>query len=520
MRRFAALVVGLVAPLSIVAPTAASAAAVEPKADIAWSPCPENTAVDCGTLAVPVDWKNPAGGTVNVAVARRKAADPAAKIGALVLGAGGPGGSGVNLVLGSDQRFSPELLRRFDIVGFDHRGVGRSNPVVCSESVMLEAPASPLIKNQAEFDAWVAFNAKLRTDCRARTGPLFDHVDSLSAAKDLDAFRAALGEQKISYWGGSYGTLLGQTYAENFPSRVRAAVLDSTMDHSLGTAAFMATETWGTQDGFNEFVAWCQRETSCLQNGEDVRAIWRDLLAKADRGEIIDPSRPDTPISAFEIIDHAVGAFYDPRRWPTLSQTIDELSRAAVKAGTFAKPVTKAASSQENLIRNPTQVFCLDYRLPVRDFAQWNSLVKSQAKIAPDMRYSTLAIFPVVSCLGQPDPIPNPQHRLKVRTQTPVLVANSLHDPATVYPWALSTTAQLGRSGRLLSYEGWGHIVYGRGPCATSAIDGYVLNLTVPPRGATCPAVPPAQAKTLGDNPLHQDFAPKAPGQPGWGFPS
>ncbi|MFI6501535.1 alpha/beta fold hydrolase [Nonomuraea typhae] len=521
MRRFAALLIGLAVPLSAVAPSMASTAPVETKADIAWSPCPENPAVDCGTLAVPVDWNNPQSGTITIGVARRKAADPAARIGALVLGAGGPGGSGVNLVIGSHQRFSPELLRRFDIVGLDARGTNRSNPVVCSASVLAESPGSPLIKNQAEFDAMVAFNEKLRADCRARTGPVFDHVDSLSTAKDLDAFRAALGEQKISYWGGSYGTLLGQNYAETFPGRVRAMMLDSTMDHSLGTAAFMATETWGAQDGFNEFAAWCKRDTACLQNGKDLRAIWRDLLAKADRGEVVDPSRPDVPVTAFEIIGKAFGSFYDPRNWPFLSQTIDELSRSAVKAGTFAKPAAeKAANTQENVVRVPSRILCLDYRLPVRDFAEWNALMRSQAKIAPDMRYSTLAIGPVALCLGQPDPIPNPQHRLKVRTQTPVMVANSLHDPATVYPWALSTTAQLGRSGRLLSYEGWGHIVYGRSACTTSAIDDYILNLTVPRPGATCPAVPPAQAKTLGGNPLHEDFAPKAPGLPGWGFPS
>ncbi|MEV7005544.1 alpha/beta hydrolase [Streptosporangium sp. NPDC051022] len=516
MRRLTALLLGLAIPFSVLTPAAsATAQAAGPRPAISWTPCPEDPATECGTLAVPIDWKRPAGGTFNVGVARHKATDPAARIGTLALGVGGPGGSGVELVLYSAQIFSPEILRRFDIVSLDPRGTNRSHPVVCSTDLMLQAP-DLILKSQADFDRRLAYNERLRADCRARTGPLFDHVDSLSTAADLDAFRAALGEEKLSFWGGSYGTLLGQQYAERYPRRVRALALDSTMDHSLDTQSFMDTETWGAQDAFNEFVAWCDRDDRCLQHGQDVKALWKKLLARADRGELPDPEQPDIKMTAFTLIGTAVNHFYDPGAWPFFSQLLADLnSGRAPRQG--ALPLR--ADGAEEVTPNPIPILCQDFRLPVRDYREYSAHLRRSEKIAPDMRYSTLSILTVVSCLGQPDPIPNPQHRLRVRTDTPVLVTNSLHDPATVYPWATSTARQLGRSGRLLTYEGWGHIVYGRHEtCATEAVDSYLISQTLPARGASCPAVPPTNEA----NRLQELIAPRLPLPliPRWTSPS
>ncbi|NRQ39275.1 alpha/beta fold hydrolase [Nonomuraea sp. NN258] len=530
MRRLSALLSGLLVSVSLVivspvspAAAAATASTATPAAGpIDWAPCPQFPDVECGTLTVPIDWNDPAAGTFGVGVARRKATDQAARIGVLVLGAGGPGGSGVNLVLGSPHTFSPELLRRFDVVGLDPRGTNRSHPVVCSTELLRQAP-DPLLKSQADFDRALAYNERLRADCRARTGPLFDHVDSLSTAADLDAFRAALGEERLTYWGGSYGTLLGQLYAERYPHRVRASTLDSTMDHSLGTRAFMDTETWAAQDAFDEFVAWCARDERCLQHGRDVRAFWRNLLARADRGELGE-------LTASELIGAAVGHFYDPANWLPFSQLLAELDAGrapspdalALTTGLPAHPAAQAQGQEQQgqaqeVSRYPFQIFCLDFRLPVRDYREFAGHMRRQARIAPDMRYSPLSLGPVVSCLGQPDPIPNPQHRLKVRTGTPVLVVNALHDPATTYPWALSIARQLGRSGRLLTYEGWGHIGYGRGDCVTAATDAYLLSRTVPARGARCPAVPPAENPPAENRTLRELVTP-LPGTPGWGL--
>ncbi len=504
MRRLAVLLTGLLIPLTPLSPaspltSAASAATrtAEPASAISWAPCPEEPAVECGTLAVPIDWSHPEAGTFDVGVARHRATDPAARTGVLALGAGGPGGSGVEMVFGGIRYFNPEILRRFDLVGLDPRGTNRSHPVLCSADLLAQEP-DPIMKSQADFNGRLAYNERLRADCRAHTGPLFDHVDSLSTAADLDAFRAALGEERLTFYGGSYGTLLGQQYAERYPRRVRAFVLDSTMDHSLDTRGFLDTEAWTAQDSFNEFVAWCDRDSGCLQHGKDVRALWRRLLARADRGELRVPGPDGTPVpvSAFMLINAATGTFYYPD-WQGLSQLLADLDSGRAPRRDALTALTAPVDGAQEVAPNPAQIFCLDYRLPIRDYREYDRHLRRTAKIAPDMRYSSIAVGLSASCLGQPAPIPNPQHRLKVRTDTPLLVVNSLHDPATAYPWALSTSRQLGRSGRLLTYEGWGHIVHGNGTCATEAIDSYLISQTLPPAGTRCPAVPPAEVNTL-----------------------
>ncbi|MFI0191092.1 alpha/beta fold hydrolase [Streptomyces sp. NPDC017082] len=175
---------------------------------------------------MPVDWARPGGPRLDSAVARRKATDPGARIGSVVFGPGGPGDSGVERVASGIGRFSPEVRRCFGIVSFDPRGVGGSNPVTCSGGILAERP-SPELKSQADFDATLAYNRRLRADCRARTGPVFDHLDTAQTVRDVDALRAALGERKLAFHGSSYGTVLGAQYAESYPRRVRAMVLQA-----------------------------------------------------------------------------------------------------------------------------------------------------------------------------------------------------------------------------------------------------------------------------------------------------
>jgi pimeloyl-ACP methyl ester carboxylesterase len=490
MRRLATLFMGLAVSL----PLLSLPSQAETPEQIAWSPCPEDASAECGKLAVPIDWANPSGATFELAVARRKAADPAKRRGALFLGAGGPGGSGIDMVVHGRGYLSPDLFGSFDLIGFDHRGTNRSNPILCSADLLAEQP-SPLLTSQADFDRARAYNDRLRADCRARTGPLYDRVDSRSAAHDLDAFRAALGEQQITYYGISYGTLLGQMYAESYPQRVRAMTLDSTMDHSVDTRRFMDTETWGIQDGFEEIEAWCERSTSCAQHGKDFGDFWGGLMARADRGELPVPGVPGAKLTVFDLVQGMRGAQYEPAGWADFSRSLAELDAGAATAATLPRLLGEqqarlfTQASDAGVQRNPTEIFCQDFAVPVRDYREYARNLRRQAKIAPDMRYSDLSVmFPVI-CMRS-DPVPNPQRPLRTKTETPVLVTNALHDPATVYPWATSTARQLGASGRLLTYEGWGHGVYGRGACATGAIDGYLIDRVVPAKGARCPAEP------------------------------
>ncbi|MCO1595401.1 alpha/beta hydrolase [Micromonospora sp. RHAY321] len=464
-------------------PASPANARPRPLPSIDWQPCAGDATAECGTLSLPIDWRRPGGERFDLALARRVATDPSARTGTLVFGPGGPGDSGVDRVVAGSSRFSADLRRQFDIVSFDPRGTGRSHPVVCSKDLLARQPQ--LLTDQAQFDTTLAGNALLRADCRARTGPLYDHVDTTSAARDLDAVRAALGERRLTFHGSSYGTLLGTRYAELYPHRVRAMVLESTVDHSLGTSAFLDTQAVTGEDSFDEFVAWCDRTAACALHGRDVRSVWAGLHARAERGLLTDPARPSVVLTPFELSRLAHRELYDPR-WPKLAGWIASLDAAATPSA--VAPVER--STGDAVAPYPFAVFCQDWSLPVRDYREYAGHLRRVARLAPDLRYAP-ALFALVTCLGTPTPVANPQHRLRVRTDVPLLLAATRHDPASGYNWATNVARQLGDHGLLLTYEGWGHGSYTTSPCVGGAVDRYLTSVVVPRPGTTCAAVDP-----------------------------
>ncbi|WUR60517.1 alpha/beta hydrolase [Micromonospora chokoriensis] len=460
-------------------PASPAAARPQPGPTIDWQPCAKDATAECGTLSLPVDWNRPRGERFELELARR-VADPAAREGVLVFGPGGPGDSGVDRVVDGSSRFSADLRRRFDIVSFDPRGTGRSHPVICSRELLGRQPQ--VITGQAQFDATLANNALLRADCRARTGALYDHVDTTSAARDLDAIRAALGERQLTFHGSSYGTLLGQRYAELFPGRVRAMVLEAAMDHSLDTRAFLDTQAVTAEGAFDEFLAWCARSADCVLHGRDVRALWAGLHSRAERGTLTDPDRAGAALASFELSRLAHKQLYDTWRWPGLAEWIVRLDGPGTpRVNTL---------SDEAVAPYPFAVFCQDWNLPVRDYRENAGHVRRSGQLAPDLRYPP-ALFALVTCLGTPTPVANPQHRLRVRTDVPLLIAATVHDPASGYGWARNVARQLGRHGVLLTYQGWGHGSYSSSPCVQQLVDAYLIDLVVPARDAGCPAVEP-----------------------------
>ena len=497
-RRFRTTTWGVVLGVTLagvtVVPAAAGqgAAATVVRPALQWADClpePGDTEEDkelikgsqCTTLQVPVDWAHPNGPTFGLALARRTAKS-ADRVGALIFGPGGPGDSGVERIRTGIGRFSENLQDRFDIVSFDPRGIARSNPVKCSAALLAKQP-SPIIKSQAEFDQTIRYNKELSKDCRANTGPVYDHIDTLQTVRDLDAIRQALGEQKLTFHGSSYGTLLGEQYAEVYPQRVRAVVLESVVDHSLGTRAFLNTQAETSQDSFDEFVKWCERSTSCSLHGTDVRKLWAELLIRADHGELADPKRPQVALTAFTLSYTAFRTFYDPQ-WPQLADLLKQLDESK-------SPVVVDPPTPTGLQSNPFAVFCQDWSLPVTNYQQYAANLRQLAAQYPEMKYPG-ALLANSTCLGSPTRVDNPQHRLKVRNlQTPLLLINSIHDPASGYNWATNVARQLGHSGLLVTYEGWGHGSYTTSSCMGTAVDNYLVSLKLPKRGSTCPAVPP-----------------------------
>ncbi|MFI6480228.1 alpha/beta fold hydrolase [Nonomuraea sp. NPDC050663] len=478
MRRRSSLFAAVLAAALCVLPAAPVSA--EPAGAITWAPCEEEPTTECGTLAVPIDWSRPDGPTIDMAVARRKATDPSARVGTLVINPGGPGGSGVEAVYGAPDFFTEELRKRFDIVGFDPRGVGRSHPVICSASVYNRMPHA-VMKSHADFLRWTVYAKILRADCRARTGPLYDHVDSRNVARDMDALRAALGEEKLNYYGISYGTLIGQMYAELFPSRIRAMALDSNMDHSLGVKAFLDTEAAGVEDAFDQFVGWCDQEPSCALYGKDVRAVWERILAKARAGTLYWPGAEDRPVTELQVLYNGVLGTEGPA-WQLLSEVMRMLDGG--EPPSWIPPLPGRQPVSGPVAELPTAVLCQDYNLTVRSYREYASLLRSSKRLAPDMRYNPMPIEDLPVCLNHPTT--NPQHRLNYTGEATILLASSLHDPSTPYAWTANVARQLGSKARLLTYEGWGHRIYGKEECSTVPIDNYLISLTLPPEGYRC----------------------------------
>ncbi|WP_250007506.1 alpha/beta hydrolase [Actinoplanes sp. M2I2] len=458
--------------------TGASSASPRAGAGPVWRDCPEHPAdprVRCASLTLPVDWARPDGPTFELALAKRSAANPADRIGTLMFHPGGPGRSGVDAVF-DERYFNPEVLRRFDVVGFDPRGVGRSNPVLCSADLLARRP-HPVPATRAAYDSLVSYNRALYEDCRKHTGPLAGHLDSVSVAHDVDAVRAALGEETISFYGVSYGTLTGQAYAENYPHRVRAMVLDSPMDHSQSARSFFVTHAAAAEDLFQQFASWCGRTTTCALHGRDVPALFASLSDRADRGDLGSYTR-------YGLTTEFQFTSWLPAAWPGLAERL-----AALDSGPAPAPGRAATTAEVRPL--PDLAFCQDWNLGIRGFADFSRLIERAEGVAPHLRVGAAGAESFSFCVGHPGKVGNPQHRLDAALRRPALVVAAQHDPATPRHWAATVTEQIGHA-RLFTYQGWGHGVYRQHlPCPNGVVDRYLIEGRLPARGATCAAVDP-----------------------------
>ncbi|MBP2320410.1 pimeloyl-ACP methyl ester carboxylesterase [Kibdelosporangium banguiense] len=320
------------------------------------------------------------------------------------------------------------------------------------------------------------------------------------------AIRRSLGEKKINYYGVSYGTLMGQQYAERYGDKIRAMVIDSNMDHSLGMRGFAVTEAQTAESSFTEWVKWCDRTVSCALHGKDVTKVWDGLLAKADRGEVTNPGDPTRKFTARDIIGDAFGAFYGPD-WKAHAQAVAELDsqRPAPRLQAFA---------DEEVNEVYQAAFCSDWSLPVRDFAEYKALEATENAITPHMRGGAIGHAAITGCIGLPEKVNNPQHRLNIKNAPKILMLNALYDPATPYSWAVDAHHQSRDKTVLLTYEGWGHGVYGRSECTKVAVDVYLATLKTP-QVKRCAAVEPSATVALGAGKDKLPAGPK-PGIPGW----
>ena len=474
-----------------------------PASDIAWAPC-GSVGGECATIRVPVDWAHPAGETFELAIGRLPALDPGNRIGTLFLNPGGPGGSGIDSFILNDNLFSNAVLRRqFDLVSWDPRGVERSQAIVCSTELVNQVPFL-YPRTQAEYDAMVANNRKLGEDCRARSGPLFDHVDTLSTVRDMDAIRAGLGEEKISYYGVSYGTQIGQQYAEEFPERIRAMVLDSNIDHSITSDfRYLQTNTEDFEKSFLAFAEWCEHAPVCKLYGRDVVAVWESLYQRALAGTLVDPTT-GRRVGVEGLRGNLYAGMYNLNG--RLLKLVNRLW--SLDTGTPDTPPAPPPPVEEEEVTpyGYQAILCEDWKFPTRSFHELDAYRRALEGMYPHTQM-TFSWGEIPGCYGFSAKVNNPQHRLSAPDAPPILMLSARHDMATPYDWNIASHRQL-KTSVLLQQDGIGHRQYGR-PCVTESVDRYLTTLVTPPKDTHCAADwPSAPLDTLEGNLLLPSIRP------------
>jgi pimeloyl-ACP methyl ester carboxylesterase len=465
---------------------------------ISWSPCNKQLGpFECGTVQVPLDYDSSAGGTISIALARLPASDPARRIGSLFINPGGPGGSGIDVVLGAGPfLYSDEVRARFDIVGFDPRGIIRSTAFRCFGN---EKQWEPFFTPYAfpstpeEQAVWEAADRYLDGACARRGGAIGDHMSTANVARDLDALRQAVGDDQLTYVGYSYGSFLGVTYANLFPDKVRALVIDGVLDPiawTTGVGNEGATTPFstrlrsdaGAQATLDEFFRLCDAGTCAFGPGSAARFAALVARLKAD----------PTVMHFSVLIGMTLGAMYDSSSWEEFAALLADIEAAtssspALRARVNAflnRPlyISKRAFPQyPNFVEGFPAVACADSDNPDA-YASWASAAASSiGTFGPLWTWvsSICAEWPTADSDRYMGPF-------TARTANPVLVVGNLFDPATRYEGA-QTVAELLPNSRLLTVNGWGHTSLFISACADDAVSSYLLTSIPPPAGKVCP---------------------------------
>jgi pimeloyl-ACP methyl ester carboxylesterase len=454
-----------------------------------WRPC--DTGFQCALLVVPFDYAQPDGPRFTLPVVRLPAADPAQRIGALVINPGGPGASGVQYALGARFEFPAAILDRFDIVGFDPRGVGASQPALnCMTGPQLDTffatddePSGP-----AQLTRVVAESKLFDAECERNSAALLPYVGTQNSARDLDVLRSALGESRLTYLGKSYGTYLGSWYAQMFPRHVRALVLDGAVDPDQSSLQATVAQGVGFQDAFGSFAAWCLASPGCpLGRGSlaaaEVKA--EALIARANSAPLASHLGDGQVADGAMLLYGVADALYSRAFWPILRTA---LTSAFAGDGTGLLELANQLygrmpnGTYSTLANAVTAIDCLDRPWP-RSLAPWQAAASTAQRAAP--MFGAAIVWGSLACAYWPVPA-YPLPRIRAAGAPPILVVGTLRDPATPYRSAQALAGDLA-SGVLLGWNGDGHTAYGEGSaCVDTIVDNYLINLAVPRSGTIC----------------------------------
>ncbi len=464
--------------------TSTSTTAPLPVAPISWVPC---GALQCGTVTAPLDYARPDGPSIQIAVARHPAVDPAERIGSLVINPGGPGGSGIDDIPNELPALDPQVLARFDIVSFDPRGVERSAPVDCAPVGGTSATAAatpaplpdPVPITPAARTGLLENDRAFAAQCERASGDILPFVGTVDSARDLDRIRQALGDTTLTFVGHSYGTLLGATYAALFPTHVRAMVLDGAIDPALSTTQYATDQAASYEAQFEQFATWCTMSAACAWHptGDPTAAVLA-LIQETETRPLAAATGTAGPAALYDAL---LAALEHEGSWPTLAGAL-----AAAVAGDGG-PVSSLSASYANSGSSNAQeaeqaIDCLDHPV-ARDPAGYPALADRMGRDAPV--FGPLLAWDLLGCAVwpvSPTRIPAP---VSDPGAPPVLVVGTTGDPVTPYSWARSLAGEL-TGGVLLTWSGRSHVAEFYSPCVRSAVQSYLIDGVTPSAGTTC----------------------------------
>ncbi|MBO0870596.1 MAG: alpha/beta hydrolase, partial [Micromonosporaceae bacterium] len=474
-----------VSPTSGAAPSAPSASGPS-VGTVAWQDCTDtasgilprlapNTEYDCGSIQVPQDWKAPQNGDkFDIALMRVRNRNQTDRIGSLIVNPGGPGGSGIEIAAYLSLELPGDILNRFDVVGFDPRGVGRSSPAIkCFANSDMDKAfgLDPDPVKMADFNTLASLWQKMGNDCQQKYGAELPLFSTEQSARDMDAIRAAVGDQKISYLGFSYGTLLGAVYAQLFPKNIRALVLDGAVDPTLAPVDAAEGQAQGFEHAFDEFAAWCKQNTASCPIAPNARAAVNAAMQQARTAPVANSD--GRKATAGWVLTGITEALYSQQLWPVMATAVAALRRGNAKA------IMELAD--EYAQRGPNgqygNMFDAFDTISCDDDASGETVALARQK-----QLDWRAKYPlfggslgtgILSCAAWPakrDPFPTG----KAKGAPPMVVVGTINDPATPYTNTARLANMLGNS-TVVTWQGEGHTAYPQTSCIRATIDAYLI---------------------------------------------
>ncbi|WP_330297973.1 alpha/beta hydrolase [Streptomyces sp. NBC_00503] len=478
-----------------------------------WGDCPEKSAppeMRCATLSVPLDHDAPGKGSVKLALAKLPATETGSggsggrkPLGSLLLNFGGPGAPAVSTLAADPNAFS-ELNKRYDLVAFDPRGVGLSEPVSCGGAPEAGESAS----GGAGADTAAAELAALRAEarrCAKASGPVLPYIGTVSVARDMDVIREALGEKKLDFLGFSYGTRLGAVYAALFPRNTGRMVLDGvdTLGEPLTEQALRSAV--GQQRALDNFLAWCARQKGCVYgtNTRTAKEKVEALVTRLDAEPLV--GEGGVRFTGQDVTEAIGNALYSQRLWPPLAKALALVERdgdpvGLMQLGGPTEPPPPDTADEDPADKVPADnaqaalvaVSCADD--PDRGDAKASpAAVEREIEelqpvfLAASPIFGPRQLMTVLSCYGRPAGTDYIRKIDRPAGIPRILLVGTRGDPATPYEWTEETAKRLGNT-VVLDYKGDGHTGYVASPCVRGYVDHFLVDGRLPPGTRACPA--------------------------------